>query len=412
MIRLLSLSFAALLAITVTRAADEAPFAPILQNLVDKHIVPGVVTLVADKDHVLDLEVAGYSRLSTKAPMKTDSMFYIASMTKSFTGAALMMLVDEGKVSLDDPVEKYLPEFKGQMVVENKQPPRPPKHPITVREIMCHTSGVAATNDPRLKHTFTLKETVAQIAALRFCNGSRGRSINTNTGINTGARLVEVLSGMVFTDFLQQRIFTPLGLSDTTYWPTEEQAQRLAYTALPTADKSGLEDTLHAKDLTPEVREKFGQGVKVPQPMLDNFGQDMLFTYSRHYGEGAHGICSTASDIGRFCQMLLNGGTWQGHRYLSEAAVKQMSTIQTGVAETTPDEAYGIGVFVTKKDNRGPSAGSFGHLGSHKTNMWVDPKNQLVMVMMVQVGDLTKEQEKELYEPFFKAAVAKYGRKQ
>ncbi|MEP6669323.1 MAG: serine hydrolase domain-containing protein [Chthoniobacter sp.] len=396
-------------AMATASAADPGPLAPVLQKSIDRHIVSGAVGLVADRDHVLDLEAVGESSVNAHTPMQTDSLFYIASMTKTFTGAAVMMLVDEGKLTLDDPVEKYLPEFKGQMVVEDKQPPHPPKHPITVREIMSHTSGLTGSDDPDVKRFFTLKEAVATIASkpLQWEPGTKYKY--NNSGINTGARLVEVLSGVPFTDFLQKRLFTPLELKDTTYWPDEALAKRLANTTAMTADKSGREDILDAKDLTTEARQKFSQGVKVPQPMLNNFGQQMLFNYGHHFGEGSHGICSTASDIGRFCQMLLNRGEWQGRRYLSEEAVKQMGAIQTGEAPTPPELAYGIGVFVIKKDDQGPSVGSFGHFGARKTCMWIDPKNQIVMVLMVQSSDMTKEQQKELYSTFFQTAVEKFG---
>jgi len=392
-------------------AAESGPLAPVLQSAIDKHIVAGAVGLVADKDHVLDLEAIGESSVSAHTTMQTNSLFYIASMTKSFTGAAVMMLVDDGKLKLDDPVEKYLPEFKGQMVVEDKQPPHPPKHPITVREIMSHTSGLTGSDDPDVKRFFTLKEAVATMASkpLQWEPGTKYKY--NNSGINAGARLIEVLSGVPFTDFLQQRLLTPLQLKDTTYWPDEALAKRLANTTTMTADKSGREDILDAKDLTPAAREKFSQGVKVPQPMLNNFGQQILFNYGNHFGEGSHGICSTASDIGRFCQMLLNHGEWQGRRYLSEEAVQQMGAIQTGDAQTPPELAYGIGTFVLKKDDQGPPIGSFGHFGARKTCMWIDPKNQIVMVLMVQSSDMTKEQQKELYGTFFKAAVEKFGRK-
>ncbi|RDJ93692.1 class A beta-lactamase-related serine hydrolase, partial [Lacticaseibacillus rhamnosus] len=125
-------------------ASQESFIAPVLQSFVDKHIASGVVALVANKDGFLALEKAGYANLADKTPMRDDALFLIASMSKSLTGTALMMLVDEGKVSLDDPVDKYLPEFKGQMVADpdGKEAPHPPKHPITVREIMDHTSGL------------------------------------------------------------------------------------------------------------------------------------------------------------------------------------------------------------------------------------------------------------------------------
>jgi CubicO group peptidase (beta-lactamase class C family) len=395
-----------------TVAAQESPapgpLASVLQALVDHHVVTGVVALVADKEKVLDLEAAGVSSLETKTPMKTDALFWIASMTKSLTGTALMMLVDEGKLKLDDPVEKYLPEFKGQMV--DKANPHPPLHPITIREVMDHTSGLVTPQDPALKRAYTLKENVAQFAAQPLLWEPGTKFQYNNSGINTGARVLEVVSGVPYADFMQQRLFTPLEMKETTFWPNEELGKRLASTARMAADKSGLEDLHFNKDLTPAAIQKFGQGATVPTPLLANFGIGPLFDYANHFAEAAGGLYSTASDVGRFCQMLLNGGTWQGRRYLSEDALRQMTAVQTGEVPVNPQEGYGVGWFVKKKDDEGPAVGSFGHRGARKTVMWVDPQHQLVMVLMVQCWNLTGEQQKELYGSFMKAAVEKYGR--
>ena len=176
-----------MLAIAGAAENPSGPFAPMLQSLVDRHVVAGVLVLVADKDKMLDVEAAGFSSLEKKRPVRTDALFWIASMTKSMTGTALMMLVDEGKLSLDDPVEKYLPEFKGQMVEQEGIEMHPPQHPITVREVMDHTSGLVTPQDPALKHAYSLKENVAQFAKLPR-NGSRGRNSNTTTAASTPGR--------------------------------------------------------------------------------------------------------------------------------------------------------------------------------------------------------------------------------
>jgi CubicO group peptidase (beta-lactamase class C family) len=408
--RLLCLLVAATFA--TSRAAEPGPLALVLQSAIDKHIVGGIVVLVADKEHVLDLEAAGCSNLSAKMPMRTDNLFWIASMTKSFTATALMMLVDEGKVSLDDPVEKYLPEFKGQMVAEDKDHPHPPKHPITVREIMDHTSGLIRANEPSLKHPPTLQEFVAQIAALPLYREPGTKYEYNNCGIDTGGRIIEVVSGQPYAEFMQQRLFTPLQLKDSSFWPDVELAKGLAYSAKTTDDKSGLEDVAkNNKDLDKAVA-KFGHGHVVPKEVLDNFGGGIIPQYGDHNAEPAGALFSTAADVGRFCQMLLNGGSWQGRRYLSEAAVKQMTSIQTGDVPVNPSEGYGVGWSVKTKDDEGPAVGSFGHRGARKTCMWVDPTHQLVTVLMVQSWDMTGEQSKELYGSVFKTAVEKFGRKQ
>jgi CubicO group peptidase (beta-lactamase class C family) len=393
-------------------AAEQGPLAAALQSAVDKHIVAGAVGLVADKDHVLDLEVAGYSNLTGKTPMGTDNVFWIASMTKSITGAALMMLVDEGKVSLDDPVEKYLPEFKGQMVAgEKDQPEHLPKHPITVREIMDHTSGLIKANDKTLKHPPTLKEFVAEIASHPLSQEPGTKYEYNNCGIDTGGRIIEVVSGIPYAQFMQERLFTPLEMKDSSFWPDGALAKRLAYSSKVTEDKAGLQDVTMNTEGLGKIIAKFGNGHDVPSQVLDNFGGGIIPQYGNQYAEPAGALFSTASDVGRFCQMLLNGGTWNGKRYLSEAAVKQMSAVQTGNVSVNPQEGYGVGWFVKIRDEEGPAVGSFGHRGARKTCMWIDPTHQIVMVLMVQCWDLPKGGDKELYSSFFKAAVEKFGQK-
>jgi CubicO group peptidase (beta-lactamase class C family) len=394
------------------RAAEPGPLNAALQSVVDKHLVAGAVGFVADKDHVLDLEAAGYSNLTAKTPMRTDSLFWIASMTKSLTGTALMMLVDEGKVSLDDPVEKYLPEFKGQMVAGDKdQPPHPPKHPITVREIMDHTSGLIRASDKSLKHPPTLKEFVAEIASHPLLQEPGTKFAYNNCGIDTGGRIIEVVSGIPYAQFMQQRLLTPLEMKDSTFWPDATLAKRLAYSSKVTDDKTGLRDVTMNNEGLPKIIAKFGNGHDVPSQILDNFGGGIIPQYGNQYAEPAGSLFSTASDVGRFCQMLLNGGTWNGKRYLSEAAIKQMSAVQTGTIPVNPEEGYGVGWFVKIKDDEGPAVGSYGHRGARKTCMWIDPTHQIVMVLMVQCWDSLPGTDKELYKTFFKTAVEKFGKK-
>src|SRR5580698_4484105 len=154
------------LSTTLVLGADGSrPIAPMLQSFVDRQVIAGAVTLVVDKDVTLAVDCAGSASLRMKRPMRSDNLFWIASMTKPITATALMMLVDEGKVGLGDPVEKYLPEFKGQMVANSNGPPHPPAHPITIREIMSHTSGLVRAGDPVFRNTHLLKDWVAKCGA-------------------------------------------------------------------------------------------------------------------------------------------------------------------------------------------------------------------------------------------------------
>jgi CubicO group peptidase (beta-lactamase class C family) len=389
---------------------SSSPLRPVLQSLLDKHIAAGVVTLVASKDKVLDLAAAGYASLTNKMPMRKDAMFWIASMSKSITGTALMMLVDEGKVTLDDPVAKYLPEFKGQQVKEADGTLHPPKHPITVREVMCHTSGLVFPNEKNLRLTQSLQENVALFASFPLRREPGTQYEYNNCGIDTGGRIIEVVSGMSYSDFMQKRLFDPLGMKDTTFWPNEEQAARLAHTARFTADKTSLEEIKQDKDVEQRIIDKWSEGVHVPRALTADMGAGVAFNYAKHYGEPAGGFYSTAQDLGTLCRMLLNGGALNGKRYLSEQAVKQMSSIQTGDVPVNPQEAYGVGWSVKIRDEEGPSVGSFGHRGARRTAMWIDPTNQLVMVILVERFDMTGEEQKVMYGGFMKAAVTAYGK--
>jgi CubicO group peptidase (beta-lactamase class C family) len=351
------LLLAALLAVPTIAVADDPPaknIAAALQPFVDSHSLAGAVTLVADKDRVLSLEAVGYADVAAGKPMKTDALFWIASQSKSITATAFMMLVDEGKVKLDDPVEKYLPEFKGQWVTAERDNEhtllRKPKHSITVREILSHTSGLpfaSAMEQPTLD-LLPLRVAVKSYAITPLLFEPGSKSQYSNAGINTAGRIIDVVSGMPYETFLDKRLFEPLGMKDTTFWPNEEQLTRLAKSYKPNAAKTGLEEI------------KIGQ---LKYPLSDRHRQPMP----------AGGLFSTASDVGRFCQMVLNGGTLEGKRYLSEDAVKQMTSKQTGAAIKVN---YGLG-WAT-------GGGTFGHGGAHSTNMTIDPKRGLITVFMVQ----------------------------
>jgi CubicO group peptidase (beta-lactamase class C family) len=397
-------------AVSGAKPAPKGVLAPVLQSFIDQHIAPGVVTLVANKDGVLDLESAGFSSLAKQTPMRDDAVFWIASMSKSLTATALMMLVDEGKVSLDDPVEKFLPEFKGQPVAatDDQHPAHPPAHPITVREIMDHTSGLVLANDKTLKRTQVLKDDVLAYASHPLRQEPGTKYEYNNDGINTGGRIIEVVSGMSYADFMQTRLLDPLGMKDTTCWPSEEQAGRLAHTARFTEDKTGLVEIALDPKVTPEQILKFSNGVPVPAAITRNMGFGISFDYGKHYAMPAGGYFSTAHDLSRFCRMLLRGGELDGKRYLSEKAVRTMSAPQLGQVKLNAQESYGVGLSVKLTDEEGPSAGSFGHRGACRTAMWIDPKNGLALVILVERADMPGDQQKVMYGGFMKAAVEKY----
>lgn len=413
--RTLAILFTSILALsTFARGTDSAnALAPVLQSLVDKNIAPGIVALVANKDGVLALEKAGYASLANQTPIREDAIFWIASMSKSLTGTALMMLVDEGKVSLDDPVEKYLPEFKGQRVAgpDGTGTSHPPKHPITVSEIMNHTSGLVLASEKSLKRTQVLKDDVADYATHPLRQEPGTKYEYNNCGINTGGRIIEVVSGMSYADFMQKRLFDPLGMKDTTCWPNQEQASRLAHTARFTEDKKGLEEIKLDTSVPAKAIEKLSAGVPVPAAVIGDMGFGIAADYGKHYAMPAGGYFSTARDLSQFCRMLLRGGELDGKRYLSEKAVRTMSAPQLGEVKINAQESYGIGCSVKLTDEEGPNPGSFGHRGARRTAMWIDPKSGLAMVILVERADMPGDQQKVLYGDFMKTAVAKYGKR-
>lgn len=340
-----------------------------LQPFVDSHTLAGATVLVASKDKVLDLESVGYADIAAKKPMQTDSLFWIASMSKPITATALMMLVDEGKVNLDDPVEKYLPEFRGQMVAVEQDNDhmllKKPIHPITVRNVLSHTSGLPFMSqvEPKLD-LFPLSEAAMIYALTPLTFQPDSKYEYSNAGINTAGRIVEVVSHMPYEKFLQERLFEPLGMKDTTFWPNDEQLGRLAKSYKPSADKKDLEETV-VNCLTYPLNNR----QRTPCP--------------------AGGLFSTAADCGVFGQMILNGGVYQGKRYFSESALRQMTSTQTGnlLDKEHGEQGYGLGWSTTRTihaDSDPALVGECNHGGAYSTFLWVDPQRQLVTVFMVQ----------------------------
>ena len=372
-------SLSLLIAAPLRAEQKSSPIAAALQPFVDSHTLAGAVTLVADKDKTLALDTVGFADIAAKKPMQKDAIFWIASMSKPITATAFMILVDEGKVSLDDPVEKYLPEFKGQKVAggDAKNPVlSAPGHPITVRNVLSHTSGLPFKSPMEVPtlDLFPLAERVKSYAAqpLQFQPDTKYQY--SNAGLNTAGRIIEVVSGMSYEKFLQEKLFTPLGMKDTNFTPNKEQIARIAKSYKPNAAKNGIEETT------------VGQ---LKYPLDDPSRQPMP----------AGGLFSTAEDLGKFCRMLLNGGQLDGKRYISEKALQTMTAKQTGDLPTS----YGLGWSAGK--NPGDS---FGHGGAYATNMSVDPRAGIATIYLVQVagGYPNGDAGKKVMPTFQKAAAA------
>jgi CubicO group peptidase (beta-lactamase class C family) len=378
-----------------------------LKPFVENDVIPGAVVLVADKDKILDLETVGYSDVDKKTPMEVNDLFMIASMSKTITSVGLMMMVDEGKVSLDDPVEKYLPAFKGQMVADQHDPthPHPPKHPITVREVMSHTSGIQ--KGFHIKNPTSATDAANQIATQPL-DWEPGTRYLYSEGPIIGGAIIEVTSGMPYPQFIQQRILDPLGMKDTTAWPNAEQASRLAFTGQINPSNKKLENRKGNEIYVNDP----ARCAPVPPRVMSQMTLEVISDYKNHYARPSGGWFSTALDFSKFSRMLLNGGTYEGKRYLTPASLKEMSTIQTGNFFPGNTEGYGLGTFIQKNPSEdGPSVGSYGHRGSRKTFFWIDPTNELVLIFMTQRADnLTKQEQKALNIAFIKTAIEKYGK--
>ena len=350
-----------------------------LQSFVDKQELAGAVALVAEKDKILSVDTVGFSDIRGEKVMQPDALFWIASQSKGMTATAVLMLVDEGKISLDDPVEKYLPEFRGQMVVAEKDSDhillRKPSHPITIREVLSHMSGLpfkSAIEEPTLDG-LPLAAAVRSYAMTPLQTEPGTHYQYSNAGINTAARILEVVTGTKYEDFMQQRLFDPLGMEDTTFWPDEEQVKRLAKSYRPDSTKKKL--------------------VEFP---LNQLGSP-LTNRTHRFPMPAGGLFSTAQDTATYCQMLLNGGTLNGRRYLSKAAFAELTKRQT------PDsvkQSYGLGLAV------GPDR--FGHGGAHATNMEIYPAQGVVIIWMVQHGGFPGKgaQARGVFKDW---AIKKYG---
>lgn len=361
----LAMACGLLVAITRLQAAEPTsaePASALLQPFVDRHELAGAVMLVADKDDVLAVETVGFADIADGRAMTPDTMFWIASQTKPMTAVALMMLVEEGTIALDDPIEKHLPEFRGQMCVawkdEGLQLLRKPAHPVTLRVLLSHLSGLpykTPVQEPTLDQLPLV--TVVRAAAMTTLLTEPGTAyLYSNAGINTAARVIEVATGMPYERFVQERLFDPLGMSDTTFWPDDEQCRRLAASYRPDAAGTGL--------------------VEFPiQQLLYPLGDR-----TRRHANPSGGLFSTARDTARFCRMILNEGALDGRRYLKPESVRELTRRQT---PERLKESYGLGFAV------GPDW--HGHGGAHATLMEIRPADGLVLVWLVQHGGFPGE---------------------
>ena len=342
------------------------PIAKVLQPFVDAEQMPGFVTIVANKEQILQTSVVGWADVEAKRPMREDTLFWIASMSKTFCAVAVMMLVDEKKLTLDDPITKFFPEFS-QLKVATPQENGdvrlvPPTTIPTVRQVLSHTAGWSFKTPYMLRFgndSLPLERKIQTFANTPLESQPGTKYQYSNIGIDCAAAIVEKVSDQKYEDFLQQRIWTPLGMTQTTYCPTEE---RLATNyALPyrwNAEQNKLERTTI-----------YALNYPLSQP-------------EGRFADAGGGIFSTAGDVTKFYQMLLRHGEYDGKQLLSPESVNEISRKQTGDAVSN---SYGLAASVSKR--------SFGHGGAYATDGLVYPQDDYVTIYMVQVTGVPKQNE-------------------
>jgi len=349
-----------------------------IHEAIERHIdageISGAVTLVARRGRIVHFEAHGLMDIESKRPMEKDAIFRIASMSKPITGVAVMMMLEEGKLRLSDPVSKFVPEFKdAQVAIPHGAPGAfyevPADHDLTIRDLLTHTNGLmtggagSKAAPPRPVEGDTLATCIPRLGGvpLDFQPGTQW-AYSGLAGPDTLSRIVEIVSGQSYDEFLRTRLFEPLGMHDTFFYPPDDRRARMT--------------TLYSKS---------------PHGLVRAANQDGFSLKS--YFSGAGGLMSTAEDYLQFAQMLLNGGELNGHRFLSPRTVELMSSNHVGDLFNgklgRPAHGMGYGLLVgIVEDNVAAglrvSNGSFGWDGAYGTQTWIDPKEKMVTIVMIQ----------------------------
>jgi len=362
------------------------------RHVAEKHI-PGAAGLIARRGKIAYQETFGMADIEAGRPMQLDTIHRIYSMSKPITSVAVMMLYEEGKFQLNDPVAKYLPEFaKMQVGIEEKDPQTgkptlktaPAKRPVTVRDLLRHTAGLTygffsdtlvdqEYRKARILSDLNLAEFVTNLTKIPLVY-EPGTRWHYSVSVDVLGRLVEVLSGKPFDQFLQERIFTPLDMRDTGFYVPANKKDRFAKLYSPTRDGKIQPAVICAN--RQECVEKF------PDAAPSFLEPPTLLS-------GGGGLVSTAYDYLRFCQMMLNQGHYEGKRLLSRKTVQLMSSDNLGtIPGMGPGTGFGLGFAVSKAPGEAGMMGSPGEYnwgGAAGTRFWIDPKEELIGIFMIQI---------------------------
>jgi CubicO group peptidase (beta-lactamase class C family) len=349
-----------------------------MHDFVAENTVAGVVTLVAHGNDIVEFDAQGSADVQSTQPMRKDTIFQIMSMTKPVTAIGIMMLAEEGKLSLRDPVDRYLPEFKDLQVVTNTGPDaarlREPEHAITIRDLLTHTAGItdaapAAISEYQHDMNVPLDEVVRRLAKERLLFQPGTAWSYSSAGIEILGRIIEVCSGQKYENFIAQRILRPLGMKDSFFFPPSDKVGRIAMVYVSKDGKLG------------------------PAPATILGGDPAKHRAGAVFPAPGWGLYSTAEDLLHLYRMMLNGGVYEGHRYLSPFSVHLMTEPHTSdirPAGWMRGSDYGLAWEVVTEpmgELAGHTIGTYGHGGAFGTQGWIDPNNQLISIMLIQRAD-------------------------
>jgi len=356
----------------------------LVQHYIDQKVIAGAVVCIARQGKIAYHKAIGMKNVAQNEPLATDAIFRIASQTKAITSVAIMMLAEQGKLSVSDPVSKYIPEFANPTVLasfnaqDTTYTTRPANGEITIKHLLTHTSGIqygfadttfamiyakAGVPDLAIIANTTIANKMQTLGGLPLKHDP-GAQYSYGLSTDVLGRVVEVASGQSLAAYFKQHIFEPLGMADTWFYLPEALASRLV--------------TLYSE--TPE-------GIQpMPDPNDGVMSPDFPITGAKAYYSGGSGLSSTAKDYAVFLQMLTNGGVYNGNRLLKEATVQDMLTNQIDSLSLNKGK-FGYGFYLTVEDNEygmGRKVGRFAWGGAFNTIYWADPARQLVVTLMMQ----------------------------